>query len=413
MSGPELLLAVSGLLAAAVGLVYLYQLVYLVVPFFAPQQKHGVPKPNRYAILIPARNEQLVLPYLLDSIRAQNYPQELISVYVIADNCTDNTAGVAEKHGAEVVVRHNANQVGKGYALNYLLRYIEREGRLPLHDIFMVFDADNLLEPDYISRINQCFSDGYEAACGCRLSKNPADSWISAGYALWYIHDSVHLNASRQALGVSCAVSGTGFGFTSGLYRRMGGWSFFTLTEDIEFNAWCAVNGVCIGYCPSAVLYDEQPVSFPQSWKQRIRWVQGGIQVSLKYGSQLLRGMRSGGRRAWGCFETLTLSVWGYLTCAVSSLISLCTALVFEETAAWLAAAGVNMYTVMLLIGLLSLGSKWPRIHASAGRKLLHCLAFPIFMASYIPVGICAFFSKFRWQPVHHSVAVPIEQMHR
>lgn len=243
-------------------LFYSYQLLYLLIPMFRKPASHPDAPPKRYAVLIAARNEETVLPYLLDSIAAQDYPASCVTTYVVADNCTDRTAQVAQEHGARVFQRFNTEKIGKGYALTDLLRQIDLWDRLESYDAFMVFDADNLLNKDYVNQINKLCAAGFPAFCGYRNSKNYGDNRISAGYGLWYIHESTHMNRSRMALGSCCAVSGTGFGFTRELLTKMGGWNYFTLTEDIEFGTWCATHGIRIGYCHDAVLYDEQPTDF-------------------------------------------------------------------------------------------------------------------------------------------------------
>lgn len=267
--------SISAVLMVLTSVCYLYQIVYLILPLIKKQRPHRSEKRHRYAILIAARNEEAVLPHLLDSIRAQDYPAELITTYVVADNCIDRTVEVARAGGARVYARYNRKEVGKGYALNFLLEQIEKNDGLDSYDAFLIFDADNLLLPDYVTQINKICSDGYEAFCGYRNSKNFGTNWISQGYGLWYLHDSCHLNQSRMLIGTTCAVNGTGFGFTRRLLERMGGWKFFTLTEDIEFNTWCATQGVRIGYCRDAVVFDEQPEKFSQSWRQRTRWTHG------------------------------------------------------------------------------------------------------------------------------------------
>lgn len=104
-------------------------------------------------------------------------------------------------------------------------------------------------------------------------------------------------------LGTSCAVSGTGFLFSRQVLARQGGWPFHLLTEDIQFTAACLLAGERIGYCPQAVFYDEQPVDFGQSWRQRLRWARGYVQVLRHYGLGLLRGLfRKGG---FACFDML------------------------------------------------------------------------------------------------------------
>ena len=410
MTAIETIIWIVRILLALVGLCYAYQLVYLIVPFLKKDKPYGPEKPLRYAVLISARNEEGVLPYLLDSLRAQDYPAERIRVYVCADNCTDGTAAAARAHGASVFERRDSVHIGKGYGLKFLLDKIDPDS----YDVCLVFDADNLLRPDYIRRMNRVFSDGYQAACGYRNSKNFLENWISSGYALWYLHDCVHLNHSRMLLGVSCAVNGTGFGFTRKLAERMGGWDFFTLTEDIEFDNWCVLNGVKIGYCPEAMLYDEQPVSFAASWRQRTRWMQGSIQLSLKYGGALLKGMLSGKRSRYGCFETLTLTIFGY---GISVFLGLVMAVLELSrnplTGLALALASMLMgYIGLFTVGAVTMLGEWRQVPGTAGRKIAAMLSFPLFMVTYIPVAVCAPFHKFEWKPTEHRVGVALEDVH-
>lgn len=393
---------------------YLYQIVYLIVPFFEKRRKHKPVRLHRFAILIAARNEEAVLPHLLESIRNQGYPAELLDTYVVADNCTDRTAEVARAHGAQVFQRFNKQQVGKGYALNFLLQQIDGNVGLDQYDAFLVFDADNLLEPDYVSQINQTYSDGYEAFCGYRNTKNFGGNWLSAGYGIWYLHDSTHLNRSRMILGTTCAVTGTGFGFTRELLERCGGWHFFTLTEDIEFNTWCATHGVRIGYCHDAILYDEQPENFWQSWRQRTRWTQGGLQVSVKYAKDLFLGLFRGGRTAYASFEMATLSMWGYGMSALSCGMTLLVTFLAERwigIAMALAMALVGTYFSMLLIGGLTLLTEWKRIRTTTARKIGAVFAFPLFMMTFVPISVTALFRKFQWQPISHTVAISAAQL--
>lgn len=410
----EALRLISRVLGAVVFVCYLYQIAYLFVPMLKKRKAHGGEVMNRYAVLIAARNEENVLPFLLESIAGQDYPRELVDVYVVADNCTDGTARAARECGAAVYERFNTRQVGKGYALNFLLEGMRRDGVLDNYDAFLVFDADNLLRPDYISQMNRTCSDGYEAFCGYRNSKNFGDNWISAGYALWFIHDSVHLNQSRMLLGTTCAVSGTGFGFRRSLLEKTGGWRFFTLTEDIEFDTWCATNGVRIGFCREAMLYDEQPTSLKQSWRQRVRWVQGGIQVSFKYAGSLLRGILRGGRVSYASFETATLSLWGYGLSGLSAGAAIACAFASERwagVALSLGAALVGAYFSMLLVGALTLLGEWDNIGGSTPKKVMGMFAFPLFVLTFIPIAVSAVFCRFGWKPIAHTVAVPVSSM--
>ena len=191
---------------------------------------------------------------------------------MVADNCSDNTASLAREHGAIVYERFNTQQIGKGYAMDYLTQRIARDYGKNRFDGYFVFDADNLLKEDYIEEMNKTFSDGYQIVTSYRNSKNYGDNWISAGYAQWFLRESKYLNNARMLLGTSCAVSGTGFLFSREIFKKNRGWKFYLLTEDIEFTVNSVINGEKIGYCKTAVIYDEQPTTFKQSWNQRLRW---------------------------------------------------------------------------------------------------------------------------------------------
>ena len=406
--------AIGSILVFLTSICYLYQLIYLFLPLWERKHVHKPERLHRYAVLIAARNEEAVLPYLLDSIRDQDYPAELIDTFVVADNCTDRTAQLARAHGATVYPRFNKTQVGKGYALHYLLEQIRSNEGLSQYDAFLIFDADNLLSRDFVSQINKTVSDGYEAFCGYRNSKNFGSNWISQGYGLWYLHDSCHLNQSRMLLGTTCAVNGTGFGFTRSLLEKMGGWNFFTLTEDIEFSTWCATGGVRIGYCHDAVLYDEQPTSFRVSIRQRTRWTQGGLQVSIKYAGCLVRGILRGGRTGWASFETATLSLWGYGLSAICGGVTLMLTFMAGRWHGIMQAvllALLGTYLSCFAIGVLTLLTEWHRIRATKEQKILAAFSFPLYMISFLPIAATALFRKFQWLPVEHTAAISAGQL--
>lgn len=396
-------------------LIYLYQFVYLFLPLVLKKRAHGQEKLHKYAILIAARNEEAVLPHLLDSIMAQDYPSELLDIYVVADNCTDHTAQAAREHGATVFPRFNKQQIGKGYALDYLLRQIDQTVGLAQYDAFLIFDADNLLQPDYVRNMNRVHSDGYQVFCGYRNTKNFGSNWLSSGYALWYIHESTHMNRSRMGIGTGCTVSGTGFGFSRAVLEKAGGWKFFTLTEDLEFSAWCATNGIKIGYCHDAILYDEQPLTFPQSWRQRTRWAQGGIQLSLRYITDLVKAVLTG--RLWQrytCFETISLSLWGFLLGCISGLLSMVTIGLHAGAPAFIGALLVCVplsYLGTMLLGIITLIMEWKRIRATTKEKIRSVFTFPFFMMTWLPITLAAPFQKYQWAPIYHTVAVPAESL--
>ena len=386
---------------------YFYQFIYLLVPYIKKDKPHKPVKMNRYAVLISARNEENVISTLVDSIHRQSYPQELIDVYVIADNCTDKTAEMAGNAGAIVFVRNDMDNVGKGYALDYAIHRIFKEKGENYYDGFMVFDADNILDTDYIKAMNQTFSDGHRIITSYRNSTNYGTNWISAGYALWYIRESKFLNYSRMLLNTGCAISGTGFLVHKDVIKRIGGWKFFLLTEDIEFSIANAMAGEKIAYCKDAILYDEQPVTFKQSWTQRLRWARGFLQVFGKYGFKLIKCIFT--KRSTTCYDmAMTILPMIFMTLfifLVNAFGLIAGAYNGEDwqSLAWTLFQWVrNGYIMLFAIGALTTIAENKRIHTSGWKKFLYLFTFPIFLFTYLPISIVAIFKNVTWEPTEH-----------
>lgn len=391
-------------------LCYAYQFFYIPAALLKKRKPLPEGPLHRFAVLIAARNEEAVIGNLIDSLKRQNYPAEGIAVYVVADNCTDRTADVARAHGAKVFRRHDRNRVGKGFALHYLLRQIKKK-----YDAYLVFDADNVVDPDYLREINKTFSAGYDIVTSYRNSKNYGDNWISSGYGLWFLREAQYLNRPRAALGVSCGVSGTGFLFSRRILEQCGGWNFFLLTEDIEFTAYNILKGEKIGYCPTARFYDEQPTDFRQSFRQRIRWVQGYLQVLRRYGGGLVKGCLHG---SFSCFDMLmNIAPAGILTW-VSLVMNLgfvlCRMIRGGAVMTVLTAAGqglANLYLTMLVLGLITTVSEWKKIRCAPGRKILSLVTFPLFMLTYLPITAAALVTKPGWKPIVHNRSIPAQAL--
>ncbi len=412
----ETIKTVNSIIGILFMLCYAYQFFYIAVSLFKKAKSHKTDKLHNYAILIAARNEQSVIENLIQSIKSQDYPQELVTVFVVADNCTDSTAQIAERAGAVVYERFNNCEVGKGYALDFLTSKIKQDYG-DVFDAFFVFDADNVLDKNYITEMNKTFSNGYKIVTSYRNSKNYGANWISAGYALWFLRESKYLNNARMILGTSCAVSGTGFMFSREILEKSDGWKFFLLTEDIEFTIYNVTNGEKIGYCGTAHLYDEQPERFSQSWNQRMRWAKGYLQVFSKYGTKLLRGIFS--KKAVSCFDmtmcimpavvltlaagiiNITAAVYGILTQNTEVLIAV---LSLIQTA-------LRSYLLLWTVGAITTVTEWRNIHTGSAKKILYVFTFPLFMFTYIPISFVAFFKKVRWTHIEHKRSMNLEQI--
>lgn len=384
-----------------------YQLLYLLMPLV----KKDRPLPpsegeHEFAVLICARNEEKVIGSLLESLRRQTYPREKLHVFVMADNCTDSTEAAARAGGARVYTRRDKAHVGKGYALEALLDCLRADYPQGF-DGYFVFDADNLLEADYIEQMDRSFSSGEEIVTGYRNSVNYDSSWVSAGSALWFLRESRYLNHARHLLGVSCAVSGTGFLFSRTVAEELGAWPFHLLTEDIEFTAYQLLRGRRIGFCAGAVLYDEQPEEFSQSWRQRLRWARGYVQVMVRYGPGLVRGALRG---SFACYDMLmnvlpflllpalsmlsALGVGVWHACHGGSLLPGLAAVFQTLGGSWLAFFLLGAYTTL---------TEWKFIRTTPLRKLGYLFTFPLFLITYLPVGVASLFCDPGWKPIYHK----------
>ncbi|MBE7052413.1 MAG: glycosyltransferase [Ruminococcaceae bacterium] len=281
----ELLKEVLVIIASiAVGLYFLLPF-FTTVGFFCTKKFPEAKKKHKYAIMIAARNEAAVIGGLIKSINAQDYPKELITVFVVADNCTDNTAQIARDLGAVCYERNDPDHRTKGYALEFLVDNIKHDYGIEAFEAYFIFDADNLLKKDYISRMNEAFDSGEKIVTSYRNTKNFADNWIAASYGLHWIRTIRHEHRGRSSLGLACRIQGTGFMFASEIIKD--GWHYVSFTEDRAFAADAVVAGYRISYCNSAEFYDEQPTSLRIALRQRIRWSKGHLQAFAESGPKL------------------------------------------------------------------------------------------------------------------------------
>ena len=388
---------------------FVYQSIYVVVALLAKPKRYEAKVNHRYAVIISARNEEAVIGELIDSINKQKYPRELVDVFVVADNCTDNTAEVAASRGAYVYRRDDKTKIGKGYALNYMFNIIFSQYADKGYEGYFVFDADNILDENYIAAMNATFDQGYRILTSYRNSKNYGDNWLSAASSLWFLREARYLNNSRMIMGTSCAISGTGFLIRDEVVRKNGGWKHNLLTEDIEFTIDNVISGETVGYCDDAVLYDEQPTTMHQSARQRLRWAKGFYQVFANYGLKLFKSI--GKNRQFSSYDML-------MTIAPAMLLTL--ALFVVDAAAFAYAfivgdplvtklfvvlfeAALGFYGLFLLMGALTVISEWKMIHCSAFKKIFYLFSFPIFMFTYVPISIYALFAKVEWKPIVHK----------
>ena len=388
-------------------LCYFYQYFYIFVAWLGNRDVPVAEKKNRFALLICGRNEELVIGHCIDSLLAQDYPKDLITVFVCADNCTDSTAKVAREAGAVVYERFNKELIGKGYALEYLINKIG-EDYPDTYDAFIIYDADNIVDSQFVTSMNDMLEAGFNVSTCYRNTKNFSDGLFASCSGLWFLRESKYLNNSRMILKLGSAVSGTGFMVRRSYLEKLGGWHFHLLVEDIQFTDECALDGEKIGFCKKAITYDEQPNKFKPWWNQRLRWAKGFLQLLPRYAARLFKKGVKGSFTCLDMFLTIApafiLSVLGHIAFFVGLILSFFSGQWdFVEVLKAIGQLLLGGYVTLFIVGLITTITEWKEIRTTPLRKIAMVLMFPIHMEMYLPITIVALFSKPQWKHIEHN----------
>ena len=406
-------LALTGALGAVMALWGLWYLAGGALCWRKSEDYGWHPARTKFAVLIAARNEELVIGPLINSLLTQNYPPELYDIWVIPNNCTDNTALAARNFGARVL-----EFPGKAHSKGEVLQFAYHRLRGRRYDAYCVFDADNVVHRDFLMEMNHAYMAGARAAQGYRDSKNPYDTAISGCYSIYYwMMDRFH-NAGRSALSLSAMIGGTGFMVSQQLLDKLGDWQAQTISEDLELTAQTLLAGERVRWVPKAITYDEQPNSWEQSFKQRRRWTSGTIQVARAYFPAVARKMvREPGLPLADLGATLLIPAYqisALASLAVGALAAAMGCLTLRGAIlAALAAVGANLFSAALTATALAaivitLEGKWDR-------RLLPALgAYWLFLLTWIPITAACFVKDTTvWEEIRHTRNVAPEAMAR
>ncbi|ABS42885.1 glycosyltransferase family 2 protein [Clostridium botulinum] len=272
--------------------VFVITLYYLILSLFGIYKKRDngaencTPK-KKFALVVAAHNEEMVIGKIIESLEALDYPKNLYDIFIIADNCTDNTAKIAKTYdGVYVCERNVPDKRGKGYALEWMFSKLFNMDKD--YDAIAIFDADNLVSKNFLKEMNYKMLKGYKVVQGYIDSKNPNDSWITGSYSIAFWTANRLFQLARANLGLSNQIGGTGFCMDSETLKELG-WGATCLTEDLEFTCKLVLNGHKVGWAHNARVYDEKPLTLKQSWNQRKRWMQGFADVSSRFFTKLIK----------------------------------------------------------------------------------------------------------------------------
>ena len=374
----------------------------------------------KYGIVIAARNEEAVIGPLLDSIRACDYPREKLEVFVVAHNCTDRTAAMAGGRGAQVDEYDNPAERTAGYAYRCLFDKINTEWRDAGFDGFFIINADNVLSPDYISKMNDAFTatGGEHVITSYRNSRNFGSNYMSCLYGLYFISACRFEARGRTVCGCSTRVSGTGYLFPPQLVEK--GWEYVTLTEDWEFTADQLAQGRKVLYCDEAEFFDEQPITLRVMLRQRLRWARGHMIVFFTRFRALMKSLFSkdnglDGKRRFSVFDiSASILPLGVISVALLLVqlgcIALCPLFGCDAGRVWAFYGWLSLalfalsYLLTVLGALLLVLLERGRIRRVGAGKLAAAVAlWPFFLLINVFLDVAALFLRdLEWKTIPH-----------
>ena len=440
---------VYNIIGSILGFLLAYKAVFFAIGFLFTRKFKPAKNKHKYAILIAARNEESVIGNLLESINKQDYPKDLLTVFVVADNCTDNTAKIARSHGAICYERFDNERKTKGFALQYLFNQIEKDYKINSFEGYFIFDADNLLNKNYITIMNDAFDSGEKIITSYRNTKNFDENWIASTYALHWLRSIRANHRARSVLRLATNIQGTGFLFANEVVKN--GWKYTGLTEDRALTADAVARGYQITYQDEAEFFDEQPISLKVALRQRLRWSKGHLLAFLETGPYLFVNIFFGKlfiKDKWGNTKkkkNLLLNIIESIRHRFASFDTLMqlTPLVVFNLARWLIVyviikscnayidGGINTLILTIFISFWSrikyrisayISNMWIAVYIFIVeryrikkipfmKKVLYTLTWPTFDIIGRYTIYLAMFVKVTWKPIPHVSKVTIDEV--
>ena len=284
---------IKGIVLINFGL-YLYNTLMTIFSF----KRHERPKSminsfrQTFSILIPSHNEEDVIYDTLQNIQKIKYPKDYFNVYIIMDNCTDNTLKEFNRFKQDYPFSTNINKIivnggSKPKALNKAISYL-KENNLWNADNIIILDADNIIS-DTMLQSYDYYHKMYNDILQCRILSANDNNIISQGFTSSFNFMAYGFQYTRNCIGLSASLSGTGFSIKRDIFDKVGFNKCDTLTEDLEFSILCILNGYKIKYVPEEYVLNQHLESFKPSLIQRIRWCRGHMQTAMKLDKSLLK----------------------------------------------------------------------------------------------------------------------------
>jgi GT2 family glycosyltransferase len=238
----------------------------------------------RWAIVVPAHDEETGISDTVRSLLATDYPADLRDVVVVADNCTDRTVVVAAEAGARVLERQDERRRGKGYALRFAFDRLLDEGRV---EAIAVVDADTVVSPNLLQAFAARLSDGAGALQAHYGVRNADASWRTRLLAIAFEAFHGVRSRARERLGLSCGLRGNGMAFRADVLREVPH-EAFSIVEDLEYGIQLAHAGHRVQYVEEARVFGLMAATEAASRSQRRRWEGGRKGMARRHAARLL-----------------------------------------------------------------------------------------------------------------------------
>ena len=248
---------------------------------------------TRWCIVVPAHNEAQGIGDTIASLRALDYPAWHVTIVVIADNCTDDTAMIARALGALVIERVDGTRRGKGFALEHAFQHLLKTASVAW-DAVLVIDADTDVSCNLLRECSGAVQRGAQAVQALYLPREavvhaPIDARaLASRIALTAFHEVRSL--ARARLGCSAGLRGNGMAFTRDLLGRFPH-AAHSVTEDVEYGLMLGQHGVPVTYVGAATVRGDMPHAAPAAATQGQRWLAGRTLLRRRWTAPLLRAV--------------------------------------------------------------------------------------------------------------------------